>query len=156
MPTQPGPVDGRGDAGEPDHGLLHAVTESARDAIVWLREYAERLRFDEDLVAFADGTQPSVLRAGWDGEDPFLFIGQVDLDSSSHAETHEKLRKSVGSFRGLVERGLVRGGRVVVVAASQEDADAWAATLGGIVRALGWKTVAFAVRNIDGHWVAIW
>jgi hypothetical protein len=96
-----------------------------------------------------------VLRGGKDGEDQYLFIGHVDLDAAAHDAAVEQLRESIAGLRNLFERRLVRGGRVVVVAASNADADGWVAVLDEIVHALGWKTVRFGLRNIDGHWVAI-
>jgi hypothetical protein len=123
----------------------------------WLHEYAKRLRYHEELVAFRDGTKPDVLRAENDGEDHYLFVGVVyEPEGSPDAVPIELVRRCLVNLGALVGEGVVRGGRVVVVTGTQDEADVWVAMLNETVRKIGWKNVTFGVRNIDGHWVAIW
>lgn len=123
----------------------------------WLHEYAKRLRYEEELDSFPDGTKPDVLRAENDGEDHYLFVGVVyEPESSPDAVPIELVRRCLVNLGALVGKGVVRGGRVVVVTGTQDEADVWAAMLNETVRKIGWKSVTFGVRNIDRHWVAIW
>jgi len=140
-------------------------TSAARDAVTdredilerrgWLDHYATRLRYDEELGAFHDGTKPDVLRAENDGDKHYLFIGVVYDPDLADAATLELLRKSMTHLSNFVRQGVVCGARIVVATATLDEAEVWANVLAEMLRKMGWKDTTFAVRNIAGHWVAL-